>query len=171
MAGHHFECLLVFLQELSGALSAITMIDAVESIAANAAFEPLIRTRINGRRQRHLPDGSLSFPPLAGGCLLEGVSAAGSYFPQAIANQTDRLDDVLGPGVWLISRLHASGPATASTLRRVALDDSEIAPFKKQLETWLTKQSADAVLVRPDRYVFGAGTAEALQEAWALAAV
>jgi 3-(3-hydroxy-phenyl)propionate hydroxylase len=49
----------------------------------------------------------------------------------------------------------------------VALDDFEIAPFKEQLKTWLTKHSADAVLVRPDRYVFGAGAAEALQGAWA----
>src|SRR5262245_39439465 len=31
------------------------MIDAVESIAANAALEPFIGSRIDGRRQRHVP--------------------------------------------------------------------------------------------------------------------
>jgi 3-(3-hydroxy-phenyl)propionate hydroxylase len=131
--------------------------------AARLRDEKMLASRASGPS----PDGSLSFPPLAHGCLLEGVSAAGSYFPQAVANQTDRLDDVLGPGAWLISRSPATGPGTTTTLRRVALDDFEIAPFKEQLKTWLTKHSADAVLVRPDRYVFGAGAAEALQGAWA----
>jgi len=130
--------------------------------AARLRDEKMLAARASGSS----PDGSLTFPPLAHGCLLEGVSAAGGYFPQAIANQTLKLDDVLGPGAWLISRSHATRHGTTNTLRRVALDDSEIAPFKKQLDTWLTKHSADAVLVRPDRYVFGTGTAEALQEAW-----
>lgn len=130
--------------------------------AARVRDEQMLAARAAGSS----PDGSFIHPPIAGGCIIAGVSGAGSYFPQAIA-KTYRLDDVLGPGAWLISRSLPTGHRTASALRSIALDDSEIAPFKEPLETWLTKHLAEAVLVRPDRYVFGTGTAEALQEAWA----
>src|SRR5271166_4246965 len=134
-----------------------------DPVAARVRDQKMLAARASGSSK----DGSLSHPPFASGCILTGTPAAGSYFPQAIANHTLRLDDVLGPGAWLISRSLPTGHRTTSALRSIALDDSEIAPFKEQLETWLTKHLVEAVLVRPDRYVFGTGTAEALQEAWA----
>ncbi len=111
------------------------------------------------------PDGSVPQPPLANGCLMEGTPACGTYFPQPTADGA-RLDDILGRGAWLIGR-SASGPGVAENLRCVTLDHAALAPFRDQLGAWLAKHGADAVLVRPDRYVFGTGTPERLRDAWA----
>jgi 3-(3-hydroxy-phenyl)propionate hydroxylase len=46
------------------------------------------------------------------------------------------------------------------------LEDVELAPFRLPLSAWLNKHDAEAVLVRPDRYVFGSGVAETLVAAW-----
>src|SRR5208282_725275 len=51
---HQSQLLFILPQELSRPICAIPMIDAVESIAANATLEPLIRPRVDGSRQRHL---------------------------------------------------------------------------------------------------------------------
>ncbi len=92
--------------------------------------------------------------PLATGCLLPGCTTAGNYFPQALAGDSpQRLDDVLGPGAWLISR--------------ATLAEPRLAPFRAQLTAWLDERGVEAVLVRPDRYVFGTGDPAALEQAWA----
>ena len=44
----------------------------------------------------------------------------------------------------------------------VSLDDPRLAPFKPELSHWLDAHGADAVLVRPDRYIFGTGQAQHL---------
>ena len=78
-----------------------------------------------------------------------------------------RLDDVLGEGGWLIAR---DPPAPlAAGLRAVALSDSRLAPFRERIEAWLASRGAEAVLVRPDRYVFGTGDAGSLAAAWSAA--
>lgn len=88
-------------------------------------------------------------PRLGPGALLEGVG--GDYFPQPWSGDR-RMDDVLGDGPWLIRR----GDLSAKTL----------APFAADLDRWLTAHAADAVLVRPDRYVFGVGQPDQLLAAW-----
>ena len=111
--------------------------------------------------------GALSGPPFAAGCILAGSDAAGSYFPQPWSrDRTARLDDVAGPGPWLIAR---NGGARSSSLATVSLDDARIAPFAADLARWLDQHGGDAVLVRPDRYVFGTGSAGALSVAWSKA--
>lgn len=99
-----------------------------------------------------LPDAPPAYPPLATGAIMSGASAAGSYFPQAIASNGARLDDVLGPDMALISRS--------------ALAEEPLAPFADVLREWLDSHRADAVLIRPDRYVFGAGDAHELKQQW-----
>lgn len=79
------------------------------------------------------------------------VEGGGELFPQPWAGAL-KLDDVLGDGPWLIRRDRLDGP---------------LAPFASDLERWLAARSAESVLVRPDRYVFGAGRADALARAWA----
>lgn len=102
-----------------------------------------------------LPDGPPAYPPLATGLIMIGSPAAGSYFPQAVASNGARLDDVLGPDMWLISRR--------------GLEASAFAPFAEDLRHWLDRHQAEAVLVRPDRYVFGTGAANDLKQQWSAA--
>ena len=75
-----------------------------------------------------------------------------------------RLDDVMGTGAWLLSRKAVAGAAPG--LQAHALDDDRLAAFRASLSAWLDGQGVDAVLVRPDRYVFGAGEPDQLLRAW-----
>jgi len=102
-----------------------------------------------------LPDGPPAYPPLSKGAILAGKPGAGDYFPQFTGTGGERLDDVLGEGVWLIDRRDTS--------------TSRLGPFGADIGRWLEGHGAEAVLVRPDRYVFGTGTPAALGAAWAAA--
>lgn len=99
-----------------------------------------------------LPKGPADYPPISSGTNLAGSPGAGGYFPQPIAADGIRLDDRLGTGVWLITG--------------AALATPTLAPFAPDIKRWLDAHHAEAVLVRPDRYVFGTGQADALQAAW-----
>ena len=105
-----------------------------------------------GRLLGKLPTGPAAYPPIDRGVILEATRGAGSYFPQPLARGGSRLDDVLGSGCWLLSR---------RSLASVAL-----APFAERIGRWLDDHGADAVLVRPDRYVFGTGDGEMLLASW-----
>jgi 3-(3-hydroxy-phenyl)propionate hydroxylase len=83
---------------------------------------------------------------------MAGSAGAGSYFPQAIAADGTMLDEVLGLGQRVIARADLATPP--------------LAPFADQIGGWLDKLGAEAVLVRPDRYVFGTGTPRELEAAW-----
>ncbi len=71
---------------------------------------------------------------------------------------------MLGAGAWLIG----AGLAPAG-VRAVPLAAAELAPFAGPVKAWLDAKGCSAVLVRPDRYVFGAGEASALSDAYAQA--
>lgn len=109
-------------------------------------------------------------PDFAKGLLLEGAPGAGGLFPQPWAEGpagTLRLDDVLGPGPWLISREPPAAGPYGGPMLRIGLDDPRLAPFRADVARWLDRQGAEAVLVRPDRYVFGAGPAGRLEASYA----
>ena len=133
-----------------------------DPIAAKARDEQMLAARAAGSS----PDGAISNPPLGDGILMAGSPEAGSYFPQFIANQNKRLDDTLGSGAWLITRSPPKVSKADHRLQAVTLDDPRLDPFRLQLEAWLAKHGAQAVLVRPDRYVFGMGAPDALEQAW-----
>lgn len=101
-----------------------------------------------------LPDSPPAYPPITAGAVLAGTAGAGAYFPQMIGADGARLDDVLGPDAWLISRAELAAPSPA------------LAPFAAGLGAWLDSHAAEAVLVRPDRYVFGSGAPAELERAW-----
>ena len=51
-------------------------------------------------------------------------------------------------------------------ITRAGLEEAPMAPFADDLAAWLEAHDAEAVLVRPDRHVFGTGEAESLRSAW-----
>jgi 3-(3-hydroxy-phenyl)propionate hydroxylase len=108
--------------------------------------------------------------PYAAGCILPQTPGAGELFPQptsGVEPRRLRLDDALGPGPWLISKPPVQLPA--ADLRTLSLDDPALAPFREALAEWMQRRGAEAVLVRPDRYVFGGGAPDTLAAAWARA--
>jgi 3-(3-hydroxy-phenyl)propionate hydroxylase len=105
--------------------------------------------------------------PFTSGCLLAHSVGAGELFPQPTVGDGPtilRLDDGLGDEAWLIAR--ASTRAAAVGVRLLNVDDEALAPFRTAVLAWLDQHQAQAVLVRPDRYVFGAGAPGALLDAW-----
>lgn len=112
--------------------------------AAAARDARMIAARAAGQA----PDGALRFPAIAAGCIIENTTAAGAYFPQAVIGDA-KLDDALGDGPWLLTRDHQCAAA-----------------FHDDITAWLDAHQAAAVLVRPDRTVFGAGDADSLRAAW-----
>ncbi len=99
-------------------------------------------------------------PAFAAGFLLPGSPSAGEPFPQPWGQSPGgdvRLDDVMGEGFWLISDSDAPSAPAGPPLTSVSLHDDALAPFKADLAAWLDRRGVRAVLVRPDRCVFGAG--------------
>ncbi|WP_298283604.1 bifunctional 3-(3-hydroxy-phenyl)propionate/3-hydroxycinnamic acid hydroxylase [Novosphingobium sp.] len=95
-------------------------------------------------------DVQMAYPDLSGGALTDSPGAGG-LFPQPTLTDGRRLDDVLGQGAWLIG--HGTMPEAG--LIAVDLDAGDAAPFAPPLAEWLSRRRARAVLVRPDRHVFG----------------
>jgi 3-(3-hydroxy-phenyl)propionate hydroxylase len=133
-----------------------------DPIAAAARDEAMLAQRAAGAP---LPEGAS--PGLSAG-LISSMTAAGEYFPQPVSNgpHTARLDDTLGPGAWLLTRSPVSAAAVGPALSAFDIHDARLAPFRSSLTGWLDRRGASAVLVRPDRYVYGAGEPGSLIEAW-----
>ncbi|MGA1342677.1 MAG: bifunctional 3-(3-hydroxy-phenyl)propionate/3-hydroxycinnamic acid hydroxylase [Hyphomonas sp.] len=105
-----------------------------------------------GRIIGRLPSAPPDYPPIAEGLIESRSLAAGSYFPQLIAADGMRLDARLGYSGRLLSRADLAA--------------EDLAPFADQLEEWFDKTGTDAVLVRPDHYVFATGAPGALKQSW-----
>lgn len=89
-------------------------------------------------------------PAIDCGAILPGSSGAGERFIQPLLSDGRRLDDLTGQG-W---RLFAAGPVPAG----MAAFDPSALPDDGAVAAWLAARRAEAVLVRPDHYVFGSGT-------------
>jgi 3-(3-hydroxy-phenyl)propionate hydroxylase len=105
------------------------------------------------------PPPSMAF---AAGCILAGSPGAGAMFPQPRAGGQG-FDDVLGDTPWLLARTALGEPQTLPVL---TLASPELHPFRGPLEAWFEAHGVEAVLIRPDRYIFGAGAPDALLAAW-----
>ena len=97
------------------------------------------------------PDGAIAWPPITDGLILSGSAGAGRYFPQSCSGEL-RFDDVQPHGEWLLTR-----------------DGVAASPFADDVIRWLDAHDTEAVLVRPDRHIFGTGAATELHAAWATA--
>lgn len=108
--------------------------------------------------------GRVDYPPIMEGLILQGSCAAGRLFPQPWCGGL-RLDDVIGEGPHLLSRIPIAG---RFDVRVHHIDDQNLSPFKSVLDDWLTRHGdANAVLVRQDHYVFGTGEGEYLLNKYA----
>lgn len=106
-------------------------------------------------------------PVHGAGIFLSGNAGAAMLFPQPWdrgRTAPARLDDILGEGGWLIGRGDYNGLLPAS-VRYHDLDSPLLAPFQAAVAEWLTPRGA-AVLVRPDRYLFGTGDTAMLADAF-----
>lgn len=104
-----------------------------------------------------LPD--ISSPPLTLSFGLPETSGAGARFFQPVrckSGKDVRLDDILGPGAWLITQKPVDSSMPVG-LRQYVIDDQSLALFAPDLAHYLAEIGAEAVLVRGDRYVFGSG--------------
>ena len=101
-------------------------------------------------------------PGLIAGCLMKSPRA-GEVFPQAANGKQAKLDDTLGEGFWLITRDSPQSDAWPANVKQVKLGRGLIDEGGR-LDRWMGM--ASAVLVRPDRYVFGTGSPEALHQAF-----
>ena len=109
--------------------------------------------------------------PFTTGCVLAGTPGAGLLFPQPIHREGSnrlRMDDVLKEGAWLITR-NTFEEFAQDDLQIVNINSEVVKPFRAFLERWLADRGVEAVLVRPDRYVFGTGEPAALTSAWTTA--
>jgi 3-(3-hydroxy-phenyl)propionate hydroxylase len=142
--------------------TAIAMGEVVCILDENAAAGR--NTEMLARKASGAQDVSVSYPDLVGGYLTD-TPFAGALFPQPVASDGTRFDAVLGLSPVLISR--TTVPKSNSSLRAFSLDAPEIGKFAEFLGTWLESANAEAVLIRPDRQVFGTGDAAQLLSSWA----
>ncbi|MDR3509689.1 MAG: bifunctional 3-(3-hydroxy-phenyl)propionate/3-hydroxycinnamic acid hydroxylase, partial [Caulobacteraceae bacterium] len=101
--------------------------------------------------------------PLTVGVVIPGAPLAGTLCPQLLIDG-QRSDDVFGDGPWLISR--AAIETDHPPLKAISAKASRFAPFAEGLLDLLGLAPGAALLVRPDRYVFGAGAPETLVTAY-----
>jgi 2-polyprenyl-6-methoxyphenol hydroxylase-like FAD-dependent oxidoreductase len=115
----------------------------------------------------------LGLPPLQDGSLASGRPLAGTRAVQGrvrIGDREGRCDDVVGTSFVLATRSRAQlAPADTDFIQRlgvVVLALDELEDLDGRLTGWFDANGIDAVLVRPDAYVFGA--AESVAELPAL---
>ena len=84
-------------------------------------------------------------PAIANGVVLAGSTGAGERFIQPVLADGRKLDDLTGGGWRLFTRADAAALPDGGAVSR-----------------WLAARDAPAVLLRPDHYVFGTGTAQTL---------
>jgi 3-(3-hydroxy-phenyl)propionate hydroxylase len=101
-----------------------------------------------------------------GAGILKGDPAAGSIFPEPWLGAGRRLDDVAGLAPILVTRRRDEAAARFEADGGFVADfsDGSLADAQGYLKALIGE--AEAVLVRPDKHVFGRGSSSALIAAW-----
>jgi 3-(3-hydroxy-phenyl)propionate hydroxylase len=93
-------------------------------------------------------------PAIREGLVLPGTAGAGERFVQPILADGSKLDDLTGDGWRLFVRddtVVGAAPGVTRIVSSALADNDAIA-------AWLDRHGVDAVLVRPDHYVFGSAS-------------
>lgn len=143
------------------------------------------RTRRFMRNYEFKPKAFLSQGLIAGGQRRKGNAAEGSYFPQPQValpdGTTARLDDVSGRGFSVLTRADApetvrqSAEALAREVgglclrvlppeRAAEARPGDVVDVSGKLMAWFVQFQADAAIIRPDRYVYGASRGAAIEQ-------
>ena len=94
--------------------------------------------------------------PIGTGVILRETNGAGERFIQPVLADGRKLDDATGQGWRLFTDGIAPQAQGVTAIDIATIDDGGA------LRTWLAAHDAHAVLVRPDHYVFGTGSAATL---------
>jgi len=129
----------------------VCVLDAEVAAARDAA---MLAARAAGEQPPMIP-----YPPLAAGCLMGGPESGELFIQPVIAGK--RLDNRLGNGPWLITKIAAD-----TAMKQFVIGADPLGPFSAPLASWLEERDVEAVLVRPDRHVFGVGTRQEVIKAW-----
>ncbi|WP_313435276.1 bifunctional 3-(3-hydroxy-phenyl)propionate/3-hydroxycinnamic acid hydroxylase [Novosphingobium sp.] len=90
-------------------------------------------------------------PAIVEGVVLSGTSGAGVRFVQPVLGDGRKLDDLTGGG-WRLFVRDDAVPGSTEGVPRIGADTL---PDDGAITAWLDEHGVDAVLVRPDHYVFG----------------
>ncbi len=90
-------------------------------------------------------------PAIAEGVVLPGTTGAGARFVQPVLTDGRKLDDLTG-GDWRLFVRDDAVPGQAEGVTRIA---ASTLPDNGAVTAWLDDHGVDAVLIRPDHYVFG----------------
>ena len=125
-----------------------------------AARDAQIRSEASQRKGETAAD---LIPAIATGIVLRGTPGAGQRFVQPVLADGSKLDDLTSGGWRLFVRDATIAGQGRGITRFVASD----LPDDGAVLAWLDAQGADAVLLRPDHYVFGTahGSAQGLLDA------
>jgi 3-(3-hydroxy-phenyl)propionate hydroxylase len=141
--------------------SAIAMGRIVCTLNPNVAAQrdqAMLAERASGRTPIRL-----AVQPLGPGLTCSGATDAGEQFPQFVVEQNATklyFDDALPRGAWLITETAVAPDwAPHPMISWFTLSDPRLLPYAEELRNWLGARAARAVLIRPDRYIFGTGDA------------
>lgn len=127
------------------------------------------RNMLADRAAGKVPAGTAGYPPITEGCILAGTPAAGWPFTQPVLDDGRRMDDALPRGAWLFRTPGPAPEGLGPDIVDLPLDSPVLGDFGPAVGELLSREGVQAALVRPDRYVFGSGEAQALVEAWGTA--
>lgn len=116
------------------------------------------------QRARGASVPSFEMPPLGSSALVQAGAGGGTKLPQFVAANRVRSDEVLGPGPWLICA--DTLPIADPGFTCLRADDVTLEQFGTAFADLLCAQQTPAVLVRPDRVIFGTGAPDALVRDW-----
>jgi len=134
----------------------ICMLDPVEAAQRDATM----RAHARDAEPRTAAD---LIPPIGEGIVAAGTPSAGERFVQPRLGpdrSSPLLDDVVGGG-WRLFVRGGHAPVSVPGVQATVINPATLAD-NGELLGWLAQRDVDAVLVRPDHYVFGTGSADDL---------